>query len=157
MPVPWSLGRIKERILARLIELDLTLEDLPGAIRKGFAEGGSWEEGRSGPTWATLQATAQVLRFTVPDLLGAPRVVSAPDPQALAAALRIAIGVMVPAGRECPLQRQSELLAQLAGAAYSILVVAARERPDIAYSEAGEFMVSSQIRNLWQQTLSENP
>jgi hypothetical protein len=149
---PWSLERIKERITARLLEQGLTLEDLPGAVRKGFAEGG-WSKG--GLTYNTLQATAEVLRMTVPDLLGAPRVVSAPDPQALAAALRIAIGVMVPIGQECPLQQQSELLAALAGAAYSILVVAARERPDIAYSEAGEFMVSSQVRNLWQQTLSE--
>ena len=152
MPPPWSLERIKERIMERVAELGLTLEDLPGAVRKGFAEGG-WRVG--GPTWGTLQATAEILKMSVLELMGAPRVVSAPDPQALATALKLAINVMVPAHSDCPLRQDTEVLAALAGTAYSMLIIAARERPDIAYSEAGEFMISSHIRSLWEQTLSE--
>jgi hypothetical protein len=146
MSQPWSVEAIKARILQRLSEVGKTLEDLPAGVRKGFEEG-RW---RNGPTIATLQATADILEITVPELLGAPLGKNAElDKRLVAKALRYAIEILAPADSECPLRLQCEMAGNLASGIYSLLAIMGSERPDLVYSDDGRVLLSI-IRSLWQ-------
>jgi hypothetical protein len=151
MSQPWSVEAIKARILHRLGEVGKTLEDLPPGVRKGF-EPGRWQ---NGPTISTLQTTADILGITVPELLGASDVEKEkniepePNERVMATAFKIAVEILVPADSECPLRPQPELVAKVACIAYTMLVTTARQRPDLAYSGGGEFVLSI-IRKIWE-------
>jgi hypothetical protein len=150
MSQPWSVEEIKARILRRLDEQGKTLADLPAGVQKGFEEG-RW---RNGPTIHTLQMTADILGMTVPELLGAPEVEkmgkeSEPNERIMVTAFKIAVEILVPADSECPLRAQPELVARVASIAYSMLATTARQRPDLAYSRDGEFVLSI-IRKIWE-------
>jgi hypothetical protein len=149
MSQPWSVEAIKARILQRLSEVGKTLEDLPPGVRKGF-EKGRWQ---NGPTISTLQTTAEILGITVPELLGAPNmeknIESEPNERVITTAFKIAVEILVPVDSECPLRSQPELVAKIACIAYTMLVTTARQRPDLAYSGGGEFVLSI-IRKIWE-------
>ena len=146
MSQPWSVEAIKARILQRLAEVGKTLEDLPAGVRKGF-ERGRWQ---NGPTIATLQATANILGITVPELLGAPLGKNVElDKRLVASAFRYTIELLTPADSECPLRPRCEVAGNVASGIYSLLVIIARERPDLAYSDDGYALLSI-IRNLWE-------
>lgn len=149
---PWSVESIRSRILARLSERGLSLEDLPSSVRKGMRANG-WIKG---PTITTLKQTAELLGFTVPELLGAPMIEPSPiDRKALLLALRVAIDAMVPADADCPIRPRPDILADLTQQAYELVLDAARERPDYVYSDAGYFIIASYIRKQWSKVESE--
>lgn len=146
MSQPWSIEAIKARILQRLAEVGKTMEDLPPGVRKGF-EPGRWQ---NGPTIATLQTTADILEITVPELLGAPLGKNVELDKRLAAkAFRYTIELLAPDDGECPLRLRCEVAGNVAYNVYSLLVIIAGERPDLAYSDDGQAVLSI-IRNLWE-------
>jgi len=150
MSQPWSVEEIKARILRRLDELGKTLEDLPAGVRKGF-EKGRWQ---NGPTISTLQATADILEITVPELLGAPLVEKSMelDERRVTRAFKIAIALLVPGDNDCPLRSQLDHAARVASTAYLIGAKFASYRPDLVYSDDDRFefeFVLESIQRAW--------